>query len=48
MKKKTIMGILSVFLVIILIIGYLVIVVIGMIAMGLGTFTYYKSKNNEI
>lgn len=26
----------------------LVIVVIGMIAMGLGTFTYYKSKNNEI
>ena len=26
----------------------LVIVIIGMVAMGLGTFTYYKSKNNEI
>lgn len=26
----------------------LVIVIIGIVAMGLGTFTYYKSKNNEI
>ena len=26
----------------------LVMVIIGMVAMGLGTFTYYKSKNNEI
>lgn len=26
----------------------LVIVIVGIIAMGLGTFTYYKSKNNEM
>lgn len=26
----------------------LVIVIIGMVSMGLGTFTYYKGKNNEI